>query len=74
MELHALEDALPNDVTAPKSQFSIYEDIKDKLIANGVPAHEVAFIHDANTAARKKELFAKVRSGDVRVLLGNTAK
>ena len=74
MELHALEDALPNDVTAPKSQFSIYEDIKDKLIANGVPAHEVAFIHDANTDARKKELFAKVRSGDVRVLLGNTAK
>lgn len=72
--LHALEDALPDDVTAPQAQFSVYEDIRDKLIAKGVPAHEVAFIHEANTDTRKKELFAKVRSGDVRVLLGSTAK
>ena len=49
VELHALEDALPDDVTAPQAAFSIYEDIRDKLIAKGVPAHEVAFIHEANT-------------------------
>ena len=74
VELHALEDALPDDVTTPQATFSVYEDIRDKLIAKGVPAHEVAFIHEANTDTRKKELFAKVRSGDVRVLLGSTAK
>ena len=74
VELHALEDALPDDVTAPQAAFSIYEDIREKLIAKGVPAIEVAFIHEANTDTRKKELFAKVRSGDVRVLLGSTAK
>ncbi len=74
VELHALENALPDDVTAPEVQFSIYEDIREKLIAKGVPAHEVAFIHEANTDTRKKELFAKLRNGDVRVLLGSTAK
>lgn len=74
VELHALEDALPDDVTAVQAQFSIYEDIREKLIAKGVPAAEVAFIHEANTDTRKKELFAKVRNGDVRVLLGSTAK
>lgn len=74
VELHALEDALPDDITAVQAQFSIYEDIREKLIAKGVPATEVAFIHEANTDTRKKELFAKVRSGDVRVLLGSTAK
>lgn len=74
VELQALEDALPDDVTAPETQFSVYEDIRDKLIAKGVPAHEIAFIHEANTDTRKKELFAKVRKGDVRVLLGSTAK
>lgn len=74
VELHALEDALPDDVTTPQARFSVYEDIREKLIANGVPATEVAFIHEANTDTRKKELFAKVRNGDVRVLLGSTAK
>lgn len=74
VELHALEDALPDDVTTPQATFSIYEDIREKLIAKGVPATEVAFIHEANTDTRKKELFAKVRNGDVRVLLGSTAK
>jgi len=74
VELHALEDALPDDVISSQAQFSVYEDIRDMLIAKGVPASEVAFIHEANTDTRKKELFAKVRSGDVRVLLGSTAK
>ena len=54
--------------------FNIYEDIRGKLVAQGVPREQVAFIHEANTEARKKELFAKVRAGQVRVLLGSTAK
>lgn len=51
-----------------------YTDLKRKLIAKGIPAHEIAFIHDADTETRKKELFAKVRKGDVRVLIGSTSK
>ena len=70
-ELHALGNLL--DVE-PDPPFSIYEDIRDKLIAQGIPANQIAFIHDANTDARKKELFAKVRSGQVRVLMGSTFK
>ncbi len=61
--------------SAEKSNdFSVYEDIRDKLIARGVPPEEIAFIHDADTEVKKKELFAKVRSGQVRVLMGSTAK
>ena len=59
---------------ARNNDFSVYEDIRDKLIARGVPREEIAFIHDADTEVKKKELFAKVRSGQVRVLLGSTAK
>ncbi len=59
---------------AVESNFNVYEDIRSKLIARGVPPEEIAFIHDANTEVRKKELFAKVRAGQVRVLLGSTAK
>ncbi len=71
-ELHALETLTePADEERP---FSIYYDIRDKLIAKGIPETEIAFIHDANTEARKKELFAKVRSGQVRVLMGSTFK
>ena len=54
--------------------FTIYQDIRQKLIDRGMPASQIAFIHDANTEVRKKELFAKVRSGQVRVLLGSTSK
>ena len=62
-------------VSAEKSNdFSVYEDIRDKLIARGVPPEEIAFIHDADTEVKKKELFAKVRSGQVRILMGSTAK
>ncbi|MBQ8905802.1 MAG: hypothetical protein IJY85_05475, partial [Ruminococcus sp.] len=57
-----------------ETTFSVYDDIRSKLIGLGVPPDEVAFIHDANTEVQKKELFAKVRSGQVRVLLGSTAK
>lgn len=59
---------------AVESNFNVYEDIRSKLIARGVPSEEIAFIHDANTEVKKKELFAKVRAGQVRVLLGSTAK
>ncbi len=64
------------DLSTPKGDgtFNVYEDIMDKLIAKGVPKEEIAFIHDANTETRKAELFAKVRSGQVRFLLGSTAK
>ena len=55
-------------------KFCVYDDIKSKLIAKGVPAKEIAFIHDAKNEKQKSELFAKVRSGEVRVLLGSTGK
>ena len=58
-----------------KEEFTdVYNDVKKKLIARGVPKEEVAYIHEADTEAKKKELFAKVRSGDVRVLIGSTQK
>ena len=64
------------DLSTPKNDgtFNIYHDIRDKLMAQGVPPEQIAFIHDANTETRKAELFAKVRSGQVRFLLGSTAK
>ena len=64
------------DLSTPKGDgtFNVYEDIRDKLISKGVSKEEIAFIHDANTETRKAELFAKVRSGQVRFLLGSTAK
>lgn len=64
------------DLSTPKGDgtFNVYEDIRGKLIEKGVPPEEIAFIHDANTEKREAELFAKVRSGQVRFLLGSTAK
>ena len=62
------------DLSTPGKGFNIYDDIKTKLISRGVPESEIAFIHTADTEAKKKELFARVRSGNVRVLLGSTAK
>ena len=73
-ELYALGDALEQGEATYTATFNVYDDIRDKLVEKGVPAHEVVFIHEANTEVRKKELFAKVRSGDVRVLIGSTAK
>lgn len=70
--LHGLETAIPLD--APQPPFTIYADIRKKLIEKGMPAEQIAFIHEANTDVRKKELFGKVRSGQIRVLLGSTAK
>ena len=65
-----------NHNSTPKGDgsFNVYDDIKEKLIAKGIPEAEIAFIHDANTETQKAELFAKVRRGQVRVLIGSTAK
>ena len=64
------------DLSTPKgdSSFNFYDDLKGKLVAKGIPSEEIAYIHEANTEVRKKELFAKVRSGQVRILIGSTAK
>lgn len=63
------------DLSTPKAGvFNVYDDIRDKLVTRGIPKEEIQFIHDANTEARKADLFAKVRSGTVRVLMGSTAK
>ena len=64
------------DLSTPKGDgsFNVYDDLKQKLIAKGVPEKEIAFIHDANTEAKKTELFGKVKSGQVRFLIGSTAK
>ncbi len=64
------------DLSTPKGDgaFNVYDDLKDKLTARGVPKEEIAFIHDAKTETKKAELFAKVRSGQVRFLIGSTQK
>ena len=68
------EPTLTNLDPIPEKSFTVYEDIRDKLIARGVKPEEIAFIHDANTEEKKKDLFGKVRSGKVRVLMGSTSK
>ena len=64
------------DFSTPRNDgtFNLYDDVKSKLLNKGVPENEIAFIHDYNTDAKKQTLFAKVRKGDVRILLGSTAK
>ena len=64
------------DLSTPKGDgsFNVYDDLKQKLMAKGVPEKEIAFIHDANTEAKKTELFGKVKSGQIRFLIGSTAK
>ena len=74
-ELHALEALAEKDAAGEReSSFCVYDDIREKLVRRGVPREQIAFIHEANTEVRKKELFAKVRSGQVRVLIGSTFK
>ena len=72
-ELNALEAVIGQDA-AEEPGFTVYDDIREKLVARGIPREQIAFIHEANTETRKKELFAKVRSGQVRVLMGSTFK
>ena len=73
-ELHALEAAIDAETEPEEPPFTIYDDIREKLVSRGIPREQIAFIHEANTEVRKKELFAKVRSGQVRVLMGSTFK
>ena len=73
-ELHALEMLAEKDGTPDDTNFTVYDDVREKLVARGIPREQIAFIHEANTEARKKELFSKVRSGQVRVLMGSTFK
>ncbi|MGK9200482.1 PLxRFG domain-containing protein [Sinorhizobium meliloti] len=70
----ALDKMSPDDFLALQSSFSVYDDLRQKLIDRGIPESEIAFIHDANTEAQKEELFGKVRSGKIRFLFGSTAK
>jgi len=74
-EIRALEMLAEKDGgTDEEPPFTVYDDIRDKLVERGIPREQIAFIHEANTEARKKELFSKVRSGQVRVLMGSTFK
>lgn len=73
-ELRALEHLSQKDGIDEEPSFTVYDDIREKLVARGIPREQIAFIHEANTEARKKELFGKVRSGQVRVLMGSTFK
>ena len=73
-ELHALEQIVDKIADDPASNFNVYDDIREKLVKMGIPREQIAFIHEANTESRKKELFAKVRTGQVRVLMGSTFK
>ncbi len=72
-EINALERLIDSE-NPDEPGFTVYDDIREKLVAKGIPREEIAFIHEANTEARKKELFAKVRNGQVRVLMGSTFK
>ena len=72
-ELNAVERLIDKE-TPDEPGFTVYDDIREKLVARGIPREQIAFIHEANTETRKKELFAKVRSGQVRVLMGSTFK
>ncbi len=73
---HRSTQLIFSDMSTPsnKGEFSIYNDIREKLIAKGIPAKEIAFIHDANTDVQKEDLFQKVREGEVRILMGSTPK
>ncbi len=79
MERHAAQKSAQLifcDLSTPKGDgsFNVYDDLKQKLMEKGVPEKEIAFIHDANTEVKKTELFGKVKSGQVRFLIGSTAK
>ena len=72
-ELNAVERLIDKE-NPDEPGFTVYDDIREKLVARGIPREQIAFIHDANTEVKKRELFAKVRSGQVRVLMGSTFK
>ena len=74
LEIRTLEHLAEKDSIPEEADFTVYDDIREKLVARGIPREQIAFIHEANTEARKKVLFSKVRSGQVRVLMGSTFK
>ena len=74
MEITSKSYLSPLSTPHGDGKFNVYDDVRDKLIARGIPAEEIAYIHSAETEAKKKELFGKVRSGQIRVLLGSTQK
>lgn len=69
-----LDNMSPDEFLALESSFSVYDDLRQKLLDRGIPENQIAFIHDANTDLQKEELFGKVRSGAVRILFGSTPK
>ena len=74
MEITSKSYLSPLSTPTTDGSFSVYDDLKKKLMDAGIPEEEIAFIHTADSEAKKKELFSKVRAGQVRVLLGSTAK
>lgn len=72
--LDSPEPDTEQDIKDAVPEFNVYDDIREKLVARGIPREQIAFIHEANTEVRKKELFSKVRTGQVRVLMGSTFK
>ena len=63
-----------DDILAGASSFSVYDDIRSKLLARGIPANQIRYIHEANTDLQKAKLFAEMNAGEVRIILGSTAK
>ena len=74
MEITSKSYLSPLSTPHNDGKFNVYDDLRKKLIEKGIPAEEIAYIHTAETEAKKKELFGKVRSGQIRVLLGSTQK
>lgn len=74
MEITSKSYLSPLSTPKGDGSFNVYDDLKQKLMEKGVPEKEIAFIHDANTEVKKTELFGKVKSGQVRFLIGSTAK
>ena len=74
MEITSKSYLSPLSTPHGDGKFNVYDDLRNKLIAKGIPEEEIAYIHTANSEAQKKELFGKVRSGQVRVLIGSTQK
>ena len=74
MEITSKSYLSPLSTPHGDGSFNVYDDIRDKLVASGIPKEEIQFIHDADTEIKKKDLFAKVRSGQVRILFGSTQK
>ena len=74
MEITSKSYLSPLSTPKADGSFNVYDDLRRKLLEIGIPENEIAYIHDANTEQKKKALFAKVRGGEVRILMGSTAK